>query len=84
MSEHPTAVTVVTVACTEYQRLLEDSARARKAWNEFRAEICLALLIPKKAVDNLHRLQANYARACKLLEKHTHTCGRCEPASRIA
>jgi hypothetical protein len=41
-------------------------------------------LIPKKADDNLHRLQANYARACKLLEKHTHTCGRCEPASRIA
>ncbi len=81
MSEHPTAATVV---CTEYQRLLEDSARTRKAWNEFRVEICLAQLIPKKAVDNLHRLQAKYARACKLLEKHAHTCGRCELAPRIA
>ena len=81
MSEHPTAVVVV---CTEYQRLLEDSARAKKAWHEFRVEICLALLIPKKAVDNLHRLQAKYVRACKLLEKHTDTCGQCEPASRIA
>ena len=70
------------MVCSEYQRLLEASARAREAWSKLRAEICRAELIPKKKVDELLRLQAKYARAYTLLQKHS--CGRCEPLPKTA
>ena len=72
------------VVCSEYQRLLEESARAREAWSKLRAEICRAELIPKKTVDELLRLQAKYARAYTLLQKHVHSCGRCQPLPKTA
>ena len=72
------------MVCSEYQKLLEESAAAKDAWSKLRAEICLAQLIPRETVDELRRLQAKYARAYTLLQKHVHTCLRCEPASRTA
>ena len=72
------------MVCSEYQKLLEESAAAKDAWSKFRVETCWAQLVPKETVDELRRLRAKYARANALLQKHVHTCLRCEPASRTA
>jgi hypothetical protein len=72
------------VVCSEYQRLLEESARAREAWSDLRHEVCWAHLIPKKTIRELLRLQAKYARAYTLLQKHVHSCRRCEPLPKTA
>ena len=72
------------MVCGEYQRLLEESARAREAWSKLRYEVCWTELIPKKTVDELLRLQAKYARAFSLLQKHVHACARCEPLLKTA
>ena len=58
MSEQPAATTLV---CSEYQRLLEESQRARENWNERRIEICRSRLVGKETGDELLRLQAKYA-----------------------
>jgi hypothetical protein len=81
MSERPPTTTMV---CSEYQRLLEQSKRAREIWDEGRAEICRSRLVGKETGDELLRLQAKYARAYTLLQKHINTCLRCQPVSRIA
>ena len=70
--------------CSEHQKLLEEAARAREAWRKLRAEISWAQLVPKESVDELLRLQAKYARAYTLLQKHMNNCGRCRLVSRIA
>src|SRR5215469_5571503 len=80
MKQLPATVMV----CSEYQRLLEESARAREAWSNLRYEVCWAELIPKKTIHELLRLQAKYARAYTLLQKHVHSCGRCEPLPKTA
>ena len=72
------------MVCSEYQRLLEESARAREAWSTLQAEICWAQLIPKKTVHELLRLRAKYARAYTLLQNHVHSCERCEPLPKTA
>ena len=72
------------MVCSQYEKLLEESTAAKDAWSKFRVETCWAHFIPKEAVDKLLRLQAKYARANTLLQKHVHTCLQCEPASRIA
>ena len=71
-------------ACTEYQRLLEESRGAREACSTFRTEKCGAQMIPEETIDELIRLQARFARAYALLQNHVHTCGCCGPASKIA
>ena len=81
MSELATANTEV---CSEYQRLLEESAAAREAWSKLRDEICWAQAVPKKAGDELLRLQARYARAYMLLQRHANACVRCGSVSRVA
>jgi hypothetical protein len=73
-----------TVACSEYQRLFEQSQSARDIWNEHRAEICRSRLIGKETGDELLRLQAEYARAYTVLCNHVNTCLRCRPVSKIA
>ena len=70
--------------CSEYQKLLENSAATRFAWRKLQAEMCWTRLVPKEIADELLRLQAKYARAYTLLQKHVHACGQCEPLSRIA
>lgn len=70
-------LSIKTVVCREYQRLLEESQFALEAWNEHRAENCRSHLIGKEADDELPRLQAKFARAYTILQNHVHNCPRC-------
>ncbi len=76
-------LSVKTMVCGEYQRLLEECQSALEIWNEHRAEICQSRPIGKKAGDELLRLQAKYARAYAILRNHLSNCPRCELVSRI-
>ena len=69
---------VDTAVCTEYQRLLDECQRALEIWNEHRAEVCQSHLSGKEAGDELLRLQAKYARAYTVLQRHAHTCSICQ------
>lgn len=73
-----------TVVCSNYQKLLEESAAAREAWRKLRDEICWAQLVGKESGDELLRLQAKYAKAYALLQNHMNVCGRCRLVSKIA
>jgi hypothetical protein len=75
---------ITTMVCGEYQQLLEQSKHARDVWDLRRAEICGSRLVGKESGDGLLRLQAKYARAYALLQKHVNTCLRCRPVSKIA
>jgi hypothetical protein len=75
---------VETAACTEQQRLFEESQRALEMWNDRRAEFCQFHLTAKEAGDELLRLQAKYARAYSVLRNHTHNCSLCQLAPRMA
>jgi hypothetical protein len=77
-------LSVRTMVCSEYQRLLEESQSALEIWNEHRAEICRSRLIGKEAGDELLRLQAKFARAYTVLRNHAHNCLRCQLVPRIA
>jgi hypothetical protein len=81
MSKEPVGLTMV---CSEYQRLIEESKQASKVWDERREEICRSRLVGKETGDELLRLQARYARAYSLLQKHVNACLRCRPVSKIA
>ena len=72
------------IICSEYQKLLEASAGARGMWSKLREEICWAQVVPKKAIDELLRLQAKYAKAYSRLQRHVYTCDRCQSVSKIA
>jgi hypothetical protein len=74
---------VKTGVCTEYERLLKECQNASKIWNEQRAEIYSLRLRGKKVEDELRRLQAQYARAYSMLQKHTHDCALCQFVSGI-
>ena len=76
-------LSVKTMVCGEYQRLLEECQSALEIWNEHRAEICRPRLIGKKAGDEILRFQANYARAYTALRNHVSNCLGCELVSRI-
>jgi hypothetical protein len=75
---------VKTGVCTEYERLLKECQSASKIWNEQRAEIYWLRLRGKKVEDELRRLQAKYARAYSMLQKHTHDCALCQFVSGVA
>ena len=77
-------VSISTMVCSDYQRLLEASKHAREIWDQRRAEICSSRLVGKETGDELLRLQANYARAYTLLRKHVQDCHRCQLVSCIA
>ena len=77
-------LSITTVVCSDYQKLLEASKHAREIWDERRGEICSLRLVSKESGDELLRLQANYARAYTLLRKHAQDCRRCQRVSRIA
>jgi hypothetical protein len=74
---------VETAACTEQQRLFEESQRALEMWNDRRAEFCQRHLTAKEAGDELLRLQAKYARAYSVLRNHTRNCSLCQLAPRM-
>jgi hypothetical protein len=73
-----------TIVCSEYQRLLEACVSAREIWKKHRAEIYRHRLVGKKTGDELLRLQANYARAYYVLQRHAQQCLRCRSVLRIA
>ncbi len=77
-----TQLSGITTVCSEYQRLLEESQRALEIWNEVRAEVCQSRLTGKAAGDELLRLQAKYARAYTLEQRHVHNCFLCQLVSR--
>jgi hypothetical protein len=77
-------LSVETIVCSEYQRLLEEAQSALEVWNEHRGEICRSLVVGKEAGDELLRLQAKFARAYTVLRNHAHGCLRCQLVSRIA
>ena|SRR4029077_15809942 len=76
-------LSVKTAACSEYQRLLEESQRFLKIWNEQRAKNCESRLINKEEGDELLRLQAKFARAYAVLQRHSRDCLICQLVSRI-
>ena len=78
-----TQLSIATMVCSEYQKLLEEAECARGIWDE-RAEICNSRLVGKEAGDELLRLQANYARAYTFLRKHVQDCRRCQLVPKIA
>ncbi len=73
-----TQLSVETAVCTEHERLLAECERALETWNEHRAEFCVSRLSGKAAGDELVRLQAKYARAYTVLQRHTHNCLLCQ------
>jgi hypothetical protein len=74
---------VKTAVCSEYQRLLEESQHALEIWNEQRAKNCQSRLSKKEEGDELLRLQAQFARAYAVLQRHSQDCLLCQLVSRI-
>ena len=72
-----------TTVCREYQRLLEDCQSALELWDEHRAEVCESRFIRKEAGDQLLRLQAKYARAYAVMQRHSEDCLLCQLVSRM-
>src|SRR5467141_5471047 len=72
-----------TTVCREYQRLLEDCQGALEIWDEYRAEVCESRLFGKEAGDELLRLQAKYARAYAVLQRHSQDCLVCQLVSNM-
>jgi hypothetical protein len=79
-----TELSVRTAFCSEYKALLGECHTALEIWNERRDEIYQSRLRAKKFDDELRRLQAKYAIALHLLQKHAHDCPLCPLVSRIA
>lgn len=75
---------VEAAICAEYEKLLEQCNSALKIWNEQRAAVCESRASGKKAGDELLRLQANYAKAYAMLQRHAKDCLQCQMAARIA
>jgi len=75
-------LSVETAVCSEHQRLLAECERALEIWNEHRAEFCQSRMSGKEAGDELLRLQAKYARAYTVLQRHEHSCSVCQLVSR--
>ena len=76
-------LSVETAVCSEHQRLLAECERALEIWNEHRAEFCQSRMSGKEAGDELLRLQANYARAYTVLQRHERNCSLCQLVSRV-
>jgi hypothetical protein len=74
---------IKTTVCSEYQRLLEESQSTLEFWNERRAEISESRLIKKEEGDELLGLQAKFARAHALLQRHSQDCLLCQLVARL-
>jgi hypothetical protein len=72
-----------TTICSEYQKLLEESQIALEVWNDHRAEVCNSRLVGREAGDELLRLQADFARAYAVLQRHQQDCPLCQLVSTI-
>jgi len=74
---------IKTTVCSQYQRLLEECERALEIWDERRAEVCGSRLGGREAGDELLRLQAKFARAYAVLQRHLQDCLLCQLASNM-
>jgi hypothetical protein len=63
--------------------LLEDCQSALEIWDEHRVEVCESRLFRKEAGDELLRLQAKYARAYAVLQRHSQDCLLCQLVTRM-
>jgi hypothetical protein len=70
--------------CSEYQILLEECQSALEFWDLHRAEVCESRLTGKEAGDELLRLQAKFARAYAVLQRHPQDCPLCQLVSTMA
>jgi hypothetical protein len=71
-------LSVDTMVCNDYRRLLEESQSALEIWNEHRAEFCQFRFIGREAGDELLRLQAKCARAYTVLQNHERNYSLCQ------
>jgi len=69
--------TANAMACSEYQRLLEESLSAREILNEQRAEIFRSPSVEEATVDEVLRSQVKYAQAYLVLRNHVDSCLGC-------
>jgi len=76
-------LSIKTAACSEYQRLLEESQSALEVWNGRRVEVRQSRLNKKEEGDELLRLQAKFARAYAVLQRHSQGCLLCQLVARI-
>jgi hypothetical protein len=76
-------LSVETAICSGHQRLTEECQRALETWDEHRAEFRRAGPIGQEAGDELLRLQAKYARAYAVLQRHVHDCLLCQLAQGV-
>jgi hypothetical protein len=67
-----------TAACSDYERLLEECQNALVAWKDKREEFHRFGPLGRSTGDALQRLQAEYARAYKRLERHAKNCQACQ------
>jgi len=74
---------IKTTVCSQYQRLLEDCESALGIWDEHRAEVSVSRLVGREAGDELLRLQAKFARAYAVLQRHSQDCLLCQLASNM-
>ncbi len=74
---------IKTTVCSQYQRLLEECESALEIWDEHRAEVSVSRLVGREAGDELLRLQAKFARAYAVLQRHSQDCLLCQLASNI-
>jgi hypothetical protein len=77
------ALSIKTAVCSEYESLLEECQSALESWNQQRAEIFDSGLRGKRLDDELRRLQARFARAYAVLQKHAKDCVLCQFMPRI-
>ncbi len=73
-----TQLAIETAVCAEHERLLAECERALESWNEHRAEFSVSRLSGREAGDELLRLQAKYARAYTVLQRHERNCLLCQ------
>jgi hypothetical protein len=74
---------VRTAICTDYEKLLEECQRSLRIWNERRAETYRSSASGRAADNELRKLQADYATAYTLLQKHIQECFFCKLVARI-
>lgn len=72
-----------TAVCSDYERLLVKCQAAFQNWSEHRQEICDTHLSGKVVGNELLRLQADYAKAYSVLDRHIHDCVLCQLVSKL-
>ncbi len=69
-------------ACPEYQRLLDSCQTALGAWQQRQSSAQRRPLTPQR-VQQLRRLQQEYAEAYAMLENHERLCQTCQYISKV-